>query len=370
MSLRLQRLRALAAERNLDGILITHPSNRFYLSGYSGGDTPPNESAGVLLIGGTKALLFTGATNVAWAEAEAPGFTSQSWTRPWARFLVPVLRDLGWKRIGFEDEALLYATYRDLTAGLDSEVELVPLGSAVDELRSVKEPEELDALKRAISITDDAYAAAVAGLEAGMTEVELARRIEQELRNRGAQREAFDTIVASGPHAARPHHAPTERRIQPGEPVIIDMGAHVDGYNGDLTRTTWVGEPTDELRRVYAAVEAAQRAALNAIQDGVAAKEVDAAARAVLDGLGLGEAFTHGVGHGLGVRVHEGPSAGTASEDVLRTGQVLTVEPGAYLPGWGGVRIEDVVVVEAGGHRMLTGAPKQRVARETGGTTP
>ncbi|MDP9354903.1 MAG: Xaa-Pro peptidase family protein [Chloroflexota bacterium] len=370
MSLRLQRLRDLAAERQLDGILVTHPSNRFYLSGYSGEDDPPNESAGVLLIGATTALLFTGATNVAWAEAEAPTFTTKPWTRPWAGFLVQVLRDLGWKRMGFEDDAVLYATHRDLCAGLDGQTELVPLGDAVDKLRSVKEPVELEALAKAISITDAAFVAATADLEFGMTERDLARRIERELRERGAEREAFHTIVAAGPHAARPHHAPTDRPIERGEPVIIDMGAHVDGYNGDLTRTTWIGHPTEELRRVYASVEAAQRGALGVIRDGVAAKDVDAAARSILTAAGLGEAFSHGVGHGLGVRVHEAPSVSQMSEDILHAGQVLTVEPGAYLPGWGGVRIEDVVVVEPGGYRMLTGAPKkQSETRDTGGTT-
>ncbi len=369
MSRRLQRLRDLAAEHALDGILITHPSNRYYLSGYAGEDTPPNESAGVLVIGANEALLFTGTTNAAWAEAEAPEFTAKAWTRPWSHFLVEVFRDLGWKRIGFEDEALLYATHRDLTAGLDGQAELVPLGFAVDRLRSVKEPVELVALAQAISITDEAFVDATMNLESGVTERDLARRIERNLRDRGAEREAFPTIVAAGPHAARPHHAPTDRPIQPGEPVIIDMGAHLNGYNGDLTRTTWIGDPTGDLHRVYASVEAAQHAALAVIRHGVPAKDVDAAARAVLEAAGLGEAFTHGLGHGLGVRVHEAPSAGKTSEDILHAGEVLTVEPGVYLPGWGGVRIEDVVVVEADGYRMLTRAPKHTIAHRNGGNT-
>lgn len=369
MSRRLQRVRDLAAERGLDGILITHPSNRFYLSGYSGEDAAPNESAGVLLITANEALLYTGLTNVAWAGAEAPEFTAKSWSRPWADFLVHVLLDRGLKRIGFEDEAILYATHRDLTSGLDGQAELVPLGFAIDQLRAMKEPAELEALARAISLTDEAYVAATRNLEAGWTERDLARLIERELRDCGAVREAFPTIVAAGPHAARPHHAPTDRPIAAGEPIIIDMGAHLDGYNGDLTRTTWIGNPTEDLRRVYACVEAAQRAALEAIRQGVAAKDVDAAARAVLEAASLGDAFTHGVGHGLGVRVHEAPSAGKMSEDILHTGHVLTVEPGVYLPEWGGVRIEDVVVVEEDGYRMLTGAPKHTMTRDTGGST-
>lgn len=369
MNHRLQRLRHLATERGLDAILITHPSNRFYLSGYTGEDTPPNESAGVLLVSANDALLYTGATNLAWAEAEAFNFTAVAWSRPWADFVGREIRERGWKRIGFEDDATLFATHRDITVALDGQAELVPLGTAVDSLRLVKEPAEVARLERAISITDEAFMAATAPLQAGLTERDLARRIERELYERGAEREAFHTIVAAGPHAARPHHAPTDRAIERGEPVIIDMGAQVDGYNGDLTRTVWVGEPSEQLRRVYATVEAAQQAALGVIRAGIAAKEVDAAARSVIEAAGLGEAFTHGLGHGLGIRVHEGPSAGKASEDILHAGEVLTVEPGVYIPGWGGVRIEDVVLIEAHGCRVLTAAAKNTMMIEGGGQT-
>jgi Xaa-Pro aminopeptidase len=178
----------------------------------------------------------------------------------------------------------------------------------------------------------------------------------------GADGSAFPTIVAAGPHGARPHHTPGDRPIAAGEPVVIDMGAALAGYAGDLTRTIWVGEPTERLRAIYNVVYDAQRAALAGLRAGMSGKAGDALAREPITAAGFGEQFTHGLGHGLGIRVHEAPSMGKKSEDVLQPGQVVTVEPGIYVEDWGGVRIEDVVVVEPNGVRVLTAAPKAKLA--------
>ena len=354
---RLNRLRALLAERDLDAALIVHPANRFYLSGFTADDHGPDESSGVLLIDRAGATLLTSPTNLPWAESESR-VPVAGWERPWERFVGKRLRDEGTVRVGFEDAALTVASHGALMTAAGGEVALVPLGDATRSLRAVKEPAELALMAEAIRLTDDVFVAATADLQPGTSERALAWRIEREMRERGADGPAFQTIVAAGPHGARPHHAAGDRPIAAGEPIIIDMGARLGGYAADLTRTVWIGEPTPRLRAVYTVVESAQRAALGALRAGLTGKAADAIAREVITAAGHERDFGHGLGHGLGIGVHEAPSLGTTSADILSEGQVVTVEPGVYLPGWGGVRIEDVGVIEADGFRVLTGAPK------------
>ncbi|MEA2526764.1 MAG: Xaa-Pro aminopeptidase [Thermomicrobiales bacterium] len=355
---RLDRLRAELAERELDGILVTDPSNRFYLSGYSAHDHAPNESAGVLLIGSTEAALFTSPNNTQWAASEAPGFEISAWKRPWTGTVSEQIRRYGWNRVGFEDDATLVSTHQELLASLANKVTLAPTRGLVDRLRRVKDADELAALERALGLTDEVFDATVAALRPGMTEREIAWMTEKAFRDAGADGAAFPTSVASGPHTARPHHAPTERAIREGEPITIDMGASVAGYNGDLTRTVWLGEPDSRLKAVYNVVFEAQATALAGLRAGMIGKDGDSLARRVVEAAGHKDHFVHGLGHGLGIRVHEGPSLGTTSTDVLQPGEVVTVEPGVYVPGWGGVRIEDVVVITSDGCQVLTKAPK------------
>lgn len=364
MSAKLERVRRLLDERGVDAALIAHPANRFYVSGFTAEDHAPDESAGVLLVTVDRALLFTSPNNVEWAAADAPAFEVIGWKRPWVETVVEHIRELGCRRVGFEDHALVHATVIAFTQSLDGAVELLPLGRAATELRAIKEPEEIAALERVIQLTDDVFREVAAEIRVGMTERAVAWRIEQAFREHGADGAAFPTIVASGPHAARPHHHVSERAIQPGEPIIIDMGARLDGYNADLTRTVWLGEPIDRLAAVYNVVYGAQAAALAAIRAGVTGAEVDSAARAIAEAAGYGEHIVHGLGHGLGIQVHEAPRAAPTADRPLRAGEVLTVEPGLYFAGWGGVRIEDVVVIEEGGCRVLTTAPKQPLTTE------
>lgn len=357
---RLDRLRTLLAERRLDAVLVSLPANRFYFTGFADDDDGPDESSGVLLVDHSAATLYTSPNNVGWAESTSrEGVGVAAWERPWERFVGAAIAERGWSWLGFEDAALSVASHRELVAAAGSALAWEPLGDAANAPRAAKEPAELAIMERAIRLTDEAFAAATAKLEVGWSERRLARTIDDALRAVGAAGPAFPTIVAAGPHAARPHHQPGERPIGHGEPVIIDMGARLDGYAADLTRTIWLGPATPRLWEVYTVVMRAQRAALAAIAPGAVGKEVDAVARGVIDAAGYGDRFLHGVGHGLGVRVHEVPSLGKVSTDVLAIGQVVTVEPGIYLDGWGGVRIEDVVVVAAGGARVLTGAPKR-----------
>jgi Xaa-Pro aminopeptidase len=355
---RLALVREALASAGLDGALISYPANRFYLSGFEPTDFAPDASEGVLLVDQRSATLLTGATNLLWAADEAPGWEAMAWERPWETTAAERIRERGWNRVGFEEHGLTVAGHRRLAEALGPGVALVPLNGEIERLRATKDAAELAGLTAVLKLTDDAFVAATVDLRPGITERELAWRIEREVRERGADGLAFPTIVAAGPHAARPHHGVSDRPLGEGEPIIIDMGANLGGYNGDLTRTIWLGEPSPRLRAVYNTVDRAQRAALAAIRPGAHGKDVDAVARGVIEEAGFGEHFVHGLGHGLGIRVHEAPSLAKTSEDVLQPGNVTTVEPGVYLPDWGGVRIEDVGVVEDGGFRVLTTAPK------------
>ncbi len=356
MSNRLDRVRSVLAKRGLDAAVITSPANRFYLSGYTADG--PVGSAGAVLVDDTSIIVCTSAVNAGWATATVrPGVGVEQWERPWEPWLAERIGTAGWKTVGFEDTDLTVASFDALRSSERSPA-WEPLGDSLDGLRMVKDDQELDLITAAIRLNDDVFAAATRGLEAGTTERELAWRIDREMRERGGDGNAFETIVAAGPNSANPHHEPTDRPIVDGEPVIIDMGVRTRGYLSDLTRTIWVGEPSPTLRAVYNVVFAANAAAIAAIRPGMTGVESDQTARAVIAAAGYDEQFVHGLGHGIGIRIHEAPSMGKTHEDTVPVGAVITIEPGIYIPEWGGVRIEDVGVVEATGLRILTRAPK------------
>ncbi|HEV2107528.1 MAG TPA: aminopeptidase P family protein [Thermomicrobiales bacterium] len=357
MERRLARLQTLLDEFELNGILVTAPSNRFYLSGFLSDDDGGRPTA-ALLVDRLSATLYTGSTNVEWARGSATGVRVEQWSRPWPAFIAGAIRDAGWQRVGFEDRSLSVSDFRELSQALGDDAQLVMLGATVDRLRRIKDDVEQARMARVIELTDAAFAEVVPDLRTGMTERDFAWRIDRAIRDLGGEGSAFPTIVASGPNAARPHHSPTTRRIEPGEPVIVDMGARLDGYNGDLTRTIWLGQPSAKLEEIYEIVMSANRAAWDEVRAGVAGKMVHEAAASVISNAGYRENYLHGTGHGLGILVHEAPSSSATSDDVLEPGDVMTIEPGIYLPGWGGVRIEDVGVVEETGFRRLTGAAK------------
>jgi Xaa-Pro aminopeptidase len=359
MTTRLDRVRELLTAQSLDAILVTNATNRRYLSGYTADDHATDESSGVVLIDANAATLYTSPINAGWAEAEASeGITVAHWGRPWTDTIVEAAKSQGWKRLGFEEAVTTVADYFRMHEGLAETTELVPIGDAIDKLRAIKDETEIALLEQALHLTDLAFTAAAARMAEGQTEFALAEIVREELKRVGSEGEAFPTIVASGPNAANPHHNPSDRRIQPGEPVIIDMGARHRGYNGDLTRTIWIGEPEPKLIEVYQLVQQAQVAALAGIKAGETGKQADAYCRDIFARAGMAEYYIHSTGHGLGLRVHEAPSASMHADAILQPGEVVTVEPGLYIPGWGGVRIEDVVLITADGNRNLTGAPK------------
>ena len=255
------------------------------------------------------------------------------------------------------------ATYREITEALEGhpsgqKPKLVATTGFVEGQRRAKDQEELALVQKAIDVADAAMETVSPTIEPGETEREVAWRLERAMRELGADSLSFDTIVAAGPNGAMPHHRPSEREIAAGEPVVIDMGATVGGYCSDITRTICVGEPDDTFRKIYDIVLGAQLTAIATVRAGMSGAEADGLSRVVIDGAGYGENFGHSLGHGVGLVVHELPRLGPKSKDTLEEGMVFTVEPGIYLTGWGGVRIEDVVRLEKDGARVLSKAAK------------
>jgi Xaa-Pro aminopeptidase len=355
---RIDRLREAFSSLGAEAAIVTHSANRHYFSGFPDRDHAPDESSGVLLVSADDAILYVSPTNLPWAQGTArPPVTARPWERPWQKFLGKELNKLGVRRVAFEDRALTVADHAAIRIAAEG-VELLPAGNAFHLLRAVKDADELAAIEKAARITDAAFVKATTGLQPGVTEKELAWRIEAAMHELGADGPGFPVIVAGGPHGARPHHDPGERPLAAGEPIVIDMGAAVDGYTADLTRTICLGEPPPRYVDRYNSVLAAQQAALAGIRAGMTGVEADAIAREALIGAGFGDQLVHGLGHGVGLLVHEYPSLGQTAENVLEAGHVITIEPGIYFEGWGGIRIEELCVVTEAGLDILSAAPK------------
>jgi Xaa-Pro aminopeptidase len=355
---RLTALRELLKERGLDGLLVSCPENRRYLSGFTAVDSHLNESSGFLLIGPEEAFLLTDFRYQEWAQAEASLFAVQVYKQGMAKLVAALLQQIGGQRFGFEASFLVYALYQKINqecqaAGLT--VAWLPQENVVEQLRAIKDAEEVSLIRRSLGITERVMAQVGATLRPGLTEREVAWRLEQALHEAGAAGPSFPPMVASGPNAARPHHDAGERRLQAGEPIIIDMGAVYQGYCSDMTRTFYLGEPDARFKEVYATVRRAQVAAEEGLRAGLRSDEADGLARQVITAAGYGEAFGHSLGHGVGLAVHEAPSLSPVAERavVLQAGMISTVEPGIYLPDWGGVRLEDMVLIQEDGARLL-----------------
>ncbi len=353
---RLGRLRDRLERDGLPALAVTSLTNVRYLSGFAG-------SAGILFVLPSRNVLLTDgryATQAAEQTAGAGvvvevGLSAEER----ARVAGSVVGAAGLGALCLESEHVSWARQLDFAATWFPGVDLVATTGLVEELRRVKDDAELARIGLAAGAADAALAEVARSLEGGPSEAELATALDAAMRAHGADGPGFETIVAAGPAAAMPHHRPTPRRIAAGDAVVVDFGAEVDGYRSDMTRTLVVGEVADpELRRALAVVAESQAAGVAAVADGVDASEVDRACREVISTAGWAERFVHGTGHGVGLDIHEAPSVAAGSTDMLRAGQVVTVEPGVYLPGVGGVRIEDTVVVTAAGCYPLTLAPK------------
>lgn len=339
-------LRALLATEGADALLVSYLPNIRYLTGFTG-------SAAMLLVRQDEAVLFTDFRYATQAPAEVGDAAAVEIDAAsvWDR-LGRVCADRPDEIIGFEAHAL---TVRDAGRLKKCAPRTTPVGELVEGLRAVKAPEEVAAIEAAAALASAALAEILPTIRPGETELLVASRLEAALRRRGSEWHPFQTIVASGPRSALPHAHTTSRAIGAGEFLLIDFGAQVDGYCADLTRTVIVGGRADARQRsVYEAVQAAQRKAREEIRAGMTGREADALARELLAARGLADAFGHSLGHGLGLEVHEAPRLSTTSAAVLPVGAVVTIEPGIYLPGWGGVRLEDDIVLTAAGPRALS----------------
>ncbi len=356
MSDRAERLTKLLQDAGVDVLLVSDLINVRYLAGYTG-------SNGVALVGPSMRVLITDFRyREQVAEEVDPSFDRRIAEAPQDLLdLVKVVLGAGEQRLGFEADHMSVRQHEHLREALDERFELVGTSGLVEGLRAVKEPDEVRRIKAATELADASFERLLREGLVGRTERELALALETDMREHGAERPSFDSIVAAGAHGALPHAHPRQSEVRAGDLVVIDWGAEHDGYCSDCTRTVAAGDAGAEARDVYELVLEAQLAGLEAVRAGRGGREVDAVAREVIEAGGHGEQFGHGLGHGVGLAVHEAPRLSQRSQDELRAGNVVTVEPGVYLPGRFGVRIEDLVVVTEEGREILTSVQKRLI---------
>ena len=337
----------------LDAMLVTSESGELYALGFHG--------EGLLLITKDGGHYSTDGRYIEAAREEVTGvevkcvggeFTHLNLARAF-------IEANNLHNVGFESSAMTVDEHRRYAQELPCI--LTPAQSLLDDLRAAKDEEELEAMKKAQKITDDAFRAVLSFIRPGMTELEVAARLVYEMLRMGAEKVSFDPIVAAGPNGSRPHAVPGDRVIEQGMFVTMDFGCKVDGYCSDMTRTVAVGQPDEEMERVYETVLAAQKAGINAARAGVTGREIDAAARRVIEEAGYGEYFSHSFGHSLGIDIHESPNASPREQKEMPVGAVISAEPGIYIPGKFGVRIEDVLILKEGGCEDITRSPRNLI---------
>jgi len=346
---RVAKLRSRLGDAGVDALLVTNLTNVRYLTGFSG-------TNGQVLVTASDAVFFTDPRYAARAGDLVEGAEVEIYPTRLTDALKPRLDAGGIPRLGLEAATVTLGQRDDLATRLPG-VELIAVDAAVEDLRRAKDPAEIEAIRTAVQIADEAFTWVVDRLVPGATERQVALDLEVRMRLDGADDVSFDPIVGSGPLSAHIHHSPSDRPFDKGDLVLLDFGCRVNGYCSDMTRTLVLGPASDEQREIYDTVLRAQLAGIAAVQAGAAPPDVDAAARAVVEAAGRGTEFPHGLGHGVGLDIHETPAMRLTTEPLIAS-EVITIEPGIYAAGHGGVRIEDVVVVTASGCDVLTGSPK------------
>jgi Xaa-Pro aminopeptidase len=345
---RLTQFRQTLAQKPFDTFLVLVGENRFYLSGFTGEDTQFDESSGVLLITENRAILATDSRYTLQATQEAPLYEIIEYKGGLAKELPAILASLSTQALGFESVRMTVMQYDHIKTQLQAgnlQIELMPEVELVETFRIRKSPEEIIAIREALNIAETVFSDFVPTLRPGMSEKAIAREMEKRLREAGADGLSFPIIVASGPKSALPHAIPDERKINAGEPILFDWGVRVGGYCSDISRMAYIGPPDDTYKKVYQTVLDAQRFATDAVRPGVSSKAVDEIARSHIEKKGFKGKFGHGLGHGVGLAIHEAPRLSPLRDTPLEPGMVFTIEPGIYLADWGGVRLENMAVV-------------------------
>lgn len=343
---RLNRLKNWMEQEGVDGFLVSGPENRFYMSGFCGDDVSFTESAGRLLITMKDRFLITDSRYSEEAESECPNFEVLLYDKEMSLTIAELLTELDIRRVALEKDYVTIAFYDSLKKHLrdkNARLEVVGYSGVIENMRAVKTEEEIELIKRSLEITESAMETVFSLLDKGYSEKELAWIVEEKIRTSGAEALAFSPIVATGPNAAKPHAVPTTRKPRAGETIIIDIGAKLDRYCSDMTRTFAIGKMDIKWREIYRVVRQAQLEAQSFIKPGVRSTEVDQVARSVIEKGGYGQYFGHGLGHGVGLAVHELPGLRKDKPVELRPNMVVTIEPGIYIPGKGGVRLENMV---------------------------
>ena len=351
---RAQKLAERLEAGGLDGILLVKDSNIRYISGFTGSDS-------YVLVSGKARVFITDSRYTEQAEAECDGFEVIRWRSP-APGLAETIKKAcevnGVKVLGFEKDKVTYELYEKLAEGLDG-IKLVPASGLVECIRYAKDEGETAFIRKAAEIADEAFEEILKYVKVGVTEKDVERELQYLIKKKGADDIGFPIIVASGKRSSLPHAIPSDKQIEEGDFVTLDFGAMYRGYRSDMTRTVVVGEAETKQKEIYGIVKAAQAEGVLSIKAGVSGKVPDACARGYIERAGYGEYFGHGLGHGVGLDIHEEPFMSSSCEKTLAEGNVITVEPGIYLPGWGGVRIEDTVLVKADGMEILTKSSKE-----------
>lgn len=349
---KLKNLRKAIMTEELDGLLIMSEKNRRYVSDFTG-------SSGALLISNNDAVLITDFRYTEQASEQAENFDVVEHKVPLPKEVASQAKRLGLRKIGFEKNQVTYGLYEVYENALEGE--LVPTSGMVEKLRLIKTDEEITILKDAVKIAEDAFAHIQSYIKPGVKEIDVSNELEFFMRKQGATSSSFDIIVASGYRSALPHGVASDKEIQSGELVTLDFGALYKGYCSDITRTVAVGEISDELKKIYDTVLQAQIKGMEGLKAGITGKEADALTRDYINEQGYGEYFGHSTGHGIGLDVHEGPGLSFRTNEVLKEGMVVTVEPGIYIPNVGGCRIEDDALITKHGNERLSTSSKELI---------